>query len=381
MTEQETLREVASKINPRIFLRYLKGTGWRVLAAHRSDIRILQRDGTAGLEQITLPFDAKLNDYAEAMLRAAQTVAYTAVQPLREVLLSLLNPSADVLKIRVEHEGTTPGNIFLDDAIAAYDSAKRLLTSTAMDVVSPTLVKYHRGRPDKSTADFLANCQFGQTEIGSYVITVVCPFMEVNDSGIQQLSLFSEEEQCAASLTRRVTKRIMDNLTIIKESIDEDNTAFLSNEAKICANFYEALMGLNLQKPGGLLEITASWSPLVKENESVSQRVTLTRDYAPPIENAIATLKAKTGETMVIVGRIKKLSSAPDVKKRKDGNATVVYIGENNRSKSINVLMSTMDYENALEAHKRGLYVEIIGHSTDGKPLICEGLNVLDPMV
>lgn len=78
-------------------------------------------------------------------------------------------------------------------------------------------------------SQFINNCKFGQTEIGSYVVSVVCPFAELDDAeGYKQLSIFSEEEQCADSLTRKVTNRIMSNVSFIKNTIDAFLILFMS---------------------------------------------------------------------------------------------------------------------------------------------------------
>ena len=71
--------------------------------------------------------------------------------------------------------------------------------------------------------------------------------------GYKQLSIFSEEEACANSLTRRVTSRVMDNISQIKRYIDDGNLEGLlekEGEETISANFYEALTGLNLDLEG-----------------------------------------------------------------------------------------------------------------------------------
>ena len=126
-----------------------------------------------------------------------------------------------------------------------YENAKRLLAATALDILHPK--KYHQGRMDDCVQKFLSNCRFGQTEVGSYVVSVVCPFAELDENeDYKQLSIFSDEERCANSLTRKVTSRVMENISFIKNHIDngELEKLVLQNEDRmISANFYEALRG------------------------------------------------------------------------------------------------------------------------------------------
>ena len=99
-----------------------------------------------------------------------------------------------------------------------YENTKKLLVATALDILHPK--KYHQGRVDDTVSKFLSNCRFGQTEIGSYVVSVVCPFSELDEgTGYKQLSIFSDEKKCANSLTRRVTSRVMNNIFEIKNKL------------------------------------------------------------------------------------------------------------------------------------------------------------------
>jgi hypothetical protein len=134
-----------------------------------------------------------------------------------------------------------------------------LLADTALDIINPQ--KYHYGRSDKLVQKFLSECRFGQTEIGSYVMSVVCPFVEISDKeGYRQLSIFTDEETCDNSLTRKVTNKLMENIYTIKKKIDDgesDSLVAESEEKQISANFYEALNGLNFNSDSVIVEFTA----------------------------------------------------------------------------------------------------------------------------
>ena len=63
-----------------------------------------------------------------------------------------------------------------DDAIQLFVNAKKLIAATALDVINPK--KMHYGRINEPVRNFLSQCRFGQTEIGSYVVSVICPFVD-----------------------------------------------------------------------------------------------------------------------------------------------------------------------------------------------------------
>ncbi|HJA94751.1 MAG TPA: hypothetical protein H9717_16820 [Candidatus Eisenbergiella merdipullorum] len=374
--------DLTEKINPLAFSKYLKETGWKLFPTKRTYLKIYQYENKDEFFQVIIPFEKRLSDYKEAMYKAVTTVAEMEKKSVEQVMLYLLNPNTDILKIRLERQDIETGNILFDDAIRMYENAKKLLAATALDILHPK--KYHQGRTDDAVSHFLSSCRFGQTEIGSYVVSVVCPFAELDEKeGYKQLSIFSEEEECANSLTRKVTSRVMNNIYQIKSHIDEgDLEGLLSKDGEdiISANFYEALTGLNLDLEGTNVEFLAEWSPVVKNKNAVKNKILLSHDYYQPIETAVGKLKEKTNTSTKILGRINKLESAPDVNQRKEGKITVVYLDENEKKRIATIKLEKNDYDRAIEAHEKGLYVEIEGNLTKAKrtTMTCESFNIID---
>ena len=360
--------DLTEKISPLAFAKYLKDMGWEPFQSKRQYIKIFQYEKNDDFFQVIIPTEKKLNDYKEAMYKAVVTVAKVENKSVEQVLLYLLNPNTDILKIRLEKKDVEAGNILFDDAIRMYESAKKLLAATALDILHPK--KYHQGRMDDCVLEFLSSCRFGQTEIGSYVVSVVCPFAELDENeDYKQLSIFSDEEQCANSLTRQVTSRVMKNISFIKNQIDNgelDKLLLQDNDKIISANFYEALGGLNLDSDGADVEFIAEWSPIVKNTGCTEDRILLTHDYYQPIEIAIGKLKEETNRSTKIIGRIKKLESSPDVQKRKIGKITVVYLDENDKPKTVTANLNKNEYDRAIKAHERGCHIEIVGELSSG---------------
>lgn len=376
--------DLAENVNSLLFSRYLKDTGWEQFPSKKTKVKIYQYEDNRGFYQVNLPVDKNLSDYKEAMYRAVQTVAEAESRELQSVLLCLLNPHSDILKIRLANPNVESGNIPLDDAIRVYDNTKKLLAAATQDVLHPR--KYHQGRVEDAVSKFLSECRFGQTEVGSYVVSVVCPFAELDaQKGYQQLSLFSEEEKCANSLTRKVTSRVMENLHRIKNNVDEDNVEELVAQAEKCAissNFYEALMNLNENPDGTDLEFIAEWSPTVRNEQCSHNRILFSHDYYEPIRATVNRLRQEKATATKIYGRIKQLDSTPDVAQRKDGRVTVVYLDENDKSRTIIVHVDKNDYDKAITAHSNGYFIEVIGKMTKSgnrkASMECEAFRIID---
>lgn len=374
--------DLTEKINPLAFSKYLKDTGWIQFQSKRSNVKIYQYEVGTEFFQVIIPTDKKLSDYKQAMYKAVETVAIVEQKSVEQVMLYLLNPNTDILKMRLEKKEIEAGNILFDDAIRLYENAKNLLAATALDILYPK--KYHQGRIDDAVTKFLSNCRFGQTEIGSYVVSVVCPFAELDEgTGYKQLSIFSDEEQCADSLTRQVTSRVMNNIVEIKNQIDGGNMENLVSREEgtiISANFYEALNGLNLDSEGADVEFIAEWSPVVKNTTCSESRIMLSHDYYQPIESVISKLKEEKNKATRIIGRIKKLESSPDVEKRTMGKVTLVYLDENDKKKTVTAKLEKADYDKAIDAHACGSHVEIVGEITSGRnaTITCESFSIIN---
>lgn len=355
--------DMTEKLNPIAVAKYLTETNWRVFPIKRTDIKVFQYIDGDIFEQITIPLDKTLRDYNSAMYYAIERVAFIEKKSVEQIMLYLLNPNTDILKIRLDKKNIELGNILFDDAIKLFDNAKKLLAATALDVINPK--KIHFGRIDESVQKFLSQCRFGQTEIGSYVVSVVCPFAELTEEeGYKQLSIFSDEERCANSLTRKVTNKLMSNIAFIKDKIDEgDMDALVNTENKtiISSNFYEALNGLNLEYENTVVEFTAEWSPTVKKNRSEFKNVKISNDYYQPIATVIDDIKKISNKTTEIIGRIKVLEAPPLVDKREFGMVTVVYISDDNKAKNVKVKLNKCDYEKAIIAHQQGKAVKVMG--------------------
>lgn len=364
--------DMTVQLNPFAVCQYLELNDWRQIPFKREDVKIYQIYKNDNLVQVSVPLSKELSDYKQAMYDVIREIADYEEKSIEQVMLYLLNPNTDIIKIRFVNKEVENGNILFDDAIKLYDNAKKLIAATAADVINPQ--KIHYGRADKSVQTFLNQCRFGQTEIGSYVVSVVCPFAELPDNQeYQQLSIFSDEEKCENSLTRKVTARLIDNIATVKEKIENgDFDALASEDNGISSNFLEALSSFNLESENSSVIFTPEWSPIAKKNRSPHKSVAITSDYYQPINATVQKIKEKTIRQTEIIGRISQLKAAPSVDNRDGGEVMVVYLNENNKAKSVKAILSKEDYEKAVDAHQHGKMIKIIGTLTNGSRPVLE---------
>ena len=372
---------VAVNINLNEFSKLLLSSGWKKIPFRKDYIALYKKESEDQFFQIALPQTRSFRDYENVVLAAIDEYAKSEGIPQKEALLTVQYPNSDILNLRINDDQIQAGSITMDAAVRIYDNAKKLLTATAMDIIDPK--KTHNGRQPQAVSSFISNCRFGQTEIGSYIIPVVCPLQSLDESteDAQQLSLLSDEETLSYSFTRQVTSRLMDNLGVINDCVrNEGNLEAIidrPSEKIISSNFIEALEELNeMKNPEDYLDFHISWARRAPANRSEIQNMSFSRDIKPILSAASGKLKDTVRPDISVLGRITKLQSIPEASERKDGTVEVVYLDEHSRKKSSKFILGKEDYYLAIDAHRRGNQVRIGGTTAQGFKNTYKALSV-----
>lgn len=352
--------KLVGSINIYDFKAYLEKNSWVNIPFRRDNIKIFQK----GDYQINLPMDRDFRDYDSAISRAVTTLSEEQGLPVSRTLMYLLHPNSDILRFRMKSEHSDEGYVLLDNAINMYSNAKKLLAASVRDIVSPA--KVHIGRYEDYVNSFLNDCRFGQTEVGSYVISLICPLANISRSdGYQKLSNIADATDCETSLTRQATSNIMINSgEIVNHIMEGDFANFTEKEqgATISSNFYEALWGLNSNEEANEVDISADWCPTISRPDHVPGSIKIQKDCFKPIKEIAENIKNKNRGIDEVIGRIKSFDSNIDAEERKSGYIKVVYIDKKtDRAKTIKAKLSESDYYRAWDAHRSGAYIRLTG--------------------
>ena len=364
MIYSANFEELAGKISHIDVAKYLNDLGWIEFSSKREHVKIFQLDNTNDFFQVDLPVYRYLRDYNSAMFRVMECIAQSTNKSVEQVILELLNPLSDIIRLRIVEPNIETGSIFVEDAIKLYDNAKKLLTATAMDITRPQL--FHVGRPDNSIIDFVNSCRFGQTEIGSYVVSIVCPISKIDNNQFIQLSLYNEEEEGAHSFTRKVVNKLVVSINDVKEAI---NTGMLEkiiyenadSENCISANFLDALSGICIYRSDSTLDLNIKYAPTIQQNTLKKTDVSIDHDYFSPIDTIVKKIKSVQENEKTYIGRIKGLDATPDASARDRGKITIVFINDAQNKATATVSLSKEDYNDAIEAHRFGKTVKVVG--------------------
>lgn len=359
------LYDLSSKVNSLALQTYLLQKGWKRKNTKRKDVAIITSPNDEAVYDILLPLNRNFVDYADALYGAIKKVAKFEDRDEIQIANDLIAPPADIVRYRVESESTSNGLIPLKAGFELLESAKKSLLSAASDILSPAL--FHKRMSYKKAVQFIDACYLGQTERGSYIASIVCPFIKLNDEDIpSQMSLFSGEAALSGSITRDVTKKLMTSISIVKEVIESGDHATLEKAEGnniISVNFLESLIEINEFSQGSIIEISTTWAPTIPIPQDVPTKIQLTNDYIEPIKSIIDKLKPEIVEIKGdYVGKISAIEANPDIKTRQDGVVTFVFINNDEKAITARVTLVGDDVHRAMQAFDHGKNVRITGN-------------------
>jgi hypothetical protein len=344
---------------------YLRNTGWTRIEAPKQSIALFQKQMGSNFFETLLPLSKDYSDYSYRIVDVLESIAQAENREVHQVLTDLSIPPSDTVRFRVINKDTVGGTISFLEGFNLLESAKKALFTTACDIVQPE--KYHKRLGLKGAQQFIEACRLGQTEKGSFIASVICPFVnQTSEDKAQQLSIFNQAEEFKHSLTRKVTTRLMSSLAEIKSAIDrgeENRIVDLEGENIISGNFLESIIELSSTKETTDVEIITSWSVFAEEQLQIARTIKFGNDYVPVLENIISKVKPiDKGFEDDFVGKISLTKADPNIHSRTEGEIILNYIiGDEEKVSKARVILSNENYDKACEAHKQGKSVKIRG--------------------
>ena len=166
---------------------------------------------------------------------------------------------SDLIRIRAPAGNAADGTIPIKAAVAFVERARDLMLAAACAAINKR--SYFATRKPAQATDYLDHVRMGQTERGSFVLTILSPVTPL----LRLADLFPMEPP--EPYERSVTRTLAVSLSAIRAAAD---TAAAQGDLKpfsdaveqgVSANLCEALVGLAQVSPSDGLDIGISWSP------------------------------------------------------------------------------------------------------------------------
>ena len=343
-------REALLAISPAALSAYARAEGWVRDGAYgdHSDVYAAE-----GLPEVILPRTQRLGDYASVVSRLIEIFAQVAETDELSLYRDLVTADRDVIRVRTSE--STDGAVAVGDGISLMQGARDMLLAAACSLRNPRPL--YRAGANREASDYLGRVRLGQTEHGSFVVTLLTPVIPP----LLQPSFDPDWTPDEDSSERLVTRRLVDALKAVRHATERtvggDTDAFYEAvEDGVSANLCESLV--TLIEPFPTLDVGLTWAR-TRPMPSARSVVRFANDDAPIIREAARSFRDREPQTDVrLFGFVQQLRRDEE---ETDGTITLHASVDGRQARSVTAVLNPYDYERAIQAHR------------DKAPVVAEG--------
>ena len=329
-----------SEISPAALSAYARATGWTRTDNYGDSSDVYVSDG---LPEIILPRTQRLGDYANVVSQLIDIFADVAGTDELSLYRDLVTADRDVIRVRAA-EGVD-GAVSVGDGIDLVCGAHDMILAAACSLHDPRAV--YRAGANKQATDFVRNIRMGQTEQGSFVVTLLTPVI----SPPMQKSFIPGLEH-NDPIERKITRRLATALRATQHATEslvggDSGSFFEAVDNGVSANLCEALV--RLIEPFTALDVSLTWARTHPMN-TAREVVHFGKGDAPILREAARLFRDRGPQPDVqLYGFVQRLKRD---KEETDGTITLrAYIDD--RMQSVVSVLSQSDYSRAIKAHEQ----------------------------
>lgn len=343
-------KDSITSLRPTEVSLYLRAKGWKRTYTYENNYGSIWNYTSLNGEEVEviLPEDQTLRDYKIRMIELFKTLEMVETRNVVAIVNDVSISGADVLRFRVASSEALTGTIPLVQAASLTRGVETALLAAACSTISPK--SYFPRMSYNEARDYLNGCRMGQSERGSYIITVLSP---VAPPLIKQGSLFPDYEDEEA-FERRVLFTLFNGLYQLKGALATGTGEAIEEtvSAGVSANLCEALTLMQPTNEVGELEVGISWAPVRPVKKQVPQsKVRFSKESFPLITECVKYLRQTAPiEGYELRGLVRKLESTDP---NQGGRVSIVSFMEN-KATNITVDLPAEKYKIAVEAHATG---------------------------
>ncbi len=343
-------RNVLLAVSPMALSAYARTAGWAKVETYgeHSDVYAGQ-----SLPEIIIPRTHQLGDYASVVARLIGIFARVAEVGEATLYNDLITADRDVIRARaVDVAGD--GTVDLSSGVKMVRAARDLVLAIACSLSGWR--PFYRIGANREANEFLRRMRLGQTEQGSFVVTLLTPTILPLDQDI----LSPDHEIDTTITTRRVTLRLDRALTAARGAVEiasgGDANAFSQAVTRgVSANLCEALV--DLIEPFPALDISITWARTYRMS-TPRQTVSFTGDDVPILRAAAQSFRSRESQPDVrLTGSVRILRRDES---ERDGTVTI-RASVNGGLQSVTATLTQSDYDRAVQAHAERWPVVVAG--------------------
>ncbi len=342
------------KITPAALRAYAVSHHWIKQESYGLQSDVYAREGTAGAEAV-IPGTASIADYAQVVSELVTLFASVEERSELQVYRDLVTSDQDIVRVRAPR-ADDDGSVRIESGVDLVVHARDLLLAAACSAIDPRST-YRAGRM-KDATEYLDRVRLGQTEHGSFVVTMLSPVPPTLES-YDQLRFWPALPD--DPFERQVTRQLVAGLEAAREAVSRANrgdgfAAFESAVSRgVSANLCEA--AARLIERGDGLDVSVSWARTRPAPEVHRRVVFAPSDGGILLEAARLFRDRAPRPDETLEGYVVKLFRT----ETEDDGRIAIRALVDDRQASVNVDLDRALYETAVQAHDAQVAISITG--------------------
>ena len=337
-------------VSPLALSAYARSIGWSKTEEYGNYSDVYEGHQ---LPEIIVPRTQRLGDYAQVVARLLSIFARVAELEEAQLYNDLVVADRDVTRVRASN-GDSTGTIDLVHGVTLVNGARDILLAAACSLQDPKAV--YRVGANREANEFLHRARLGQTETGSFVLTILSPVVPPQVQPPLLTDMEFNDEPVERKITRRLAQALSATRMATSRTMSGDTTAFSEAVSEgTSANFCEALV--QIIEPFPSVDVSTTWSR-TRPLHSARDVVQFAGDDALILREAARAFRSREPRLderlFGFVQRLKRDESETD------GTVTL-RASVDGKIQSVTVVLSESDYNLAIQAHR------------DRSPVILEG--------
>ncbi|SFM04766.1 hypothetical protein [Methylobacterium pseudosasicola] len=346
-----------NSIKPLNVIGYLRSHGWSKFSEVHGKFSVWDNPAFPDNE-VVVPLRREASDFIIRLGDILKELSAAEGRSQLEVLRDLINSGFDVIRLGVRSPNTDSGTVRIEDGVRLFEQTREMLLAAACSTVRPRAV-FHSRKPQQAL-EYMNGARLGQTEHGSFILTVLSPVAP-------QLNPFSEtdlfpEEPFERQVVKTLALGVQTTVTAAEQSAlaTEDNFRPFQEAVNlgVSANLCEGIVGLFRFGDQASISLSVAWAQNRPMPEAVPSRTVITSDVIPTITEAARIFRARDAlEDYQVTGPVVKLERADG---QEAGRVTIYALIEGVMRK-VNVTLLPTEYAQATRAHEEYKSVKLIG--------------------
>lgn len=301
--------EAFDAISPVALTAYLRSRGWQrgTRLADGLAQSWLWTENAVGPIDVIVPGDRALRDFTKRIAETLKTLSALEGRSLPEIQADVQRVSSDVIRWRWIQDSTGDGTIPLEQGKQFVGQVWNQLLAAACSAAEPR--QFFASRKPAAAMDYLKQARLGQSERGSYVVSVETPVPP----------LLTDAGEGEVPFERKVTEMLGSSLRSLRHAVTDvinggDSNAAVLAQAGVSANLCDSLASmLGSGDVNRAVEVRVSFAGSRPGTASLGEPTRFSSDLSPAIGQLGHHLReTATREDFVLVGFVTDLSRSPD---------------------------------------------------------------------